>query len=39
MQCAGWLGHRCTLKTIPNMGYLLYNTGLEGQEIAAHRTP
>ena len=27
MQCAGWLVHRCTLKTIPKMGYLLYRAG------------
>ena len=24
VRCAGWLGRRCTLKTIPKMGYLLY---------------
>ena len=35
MLCAGWFGHRCTLKTIPNMGYLLYR-GRRLQR-AAHR--
>ena len=35
MRCAGWFGHRCTLKTIPNMGYLLYR-GTRLQR-AAHR--
>ena len=35
MQCAGWLGHRCTLKTIPNMGYLLYR-GRRLQRTACH---
>ena len=27
MRCAGWFGHRFTLKTIPKMGYLLYWAG------------
>ena len=35
MQCAGWLGHMCTLKTIPNMGYLLYR-GRRLQRTAHH---
>ena len=35
MLCAGWLGHRCTLKTIPNMGYLLYR-GRRLQRTACH---
>ena len=35
MRCAGWFGHRCTLKTIPNLGYLLYR-GTRLQR-AAHR--
>ena len=32
---AGLFGHRCTLKTIPNMGYLLYR-GRRLQRTAHH---
>ena len=35
MRCAGWFGHRFTLKTIPKMGYLLYR-GRRLQRAAHH---